>query len=757
MAVISNRLRMSASLPRTALAYVLSLVLVVAASLAVLAGGWVDGAGGVIIVSAVGITEAALLARSSIPRIAMLGLAIPLAVAVIVPLTLGQYVDDGIPTIGHAIARYTGAAAVGILSSETWTFTVGLATLLWLCSFWTGWWALRECHGVVAGLPLVVVLGVNALNAPSVGPILVPEAAALLALVLLAGVSELGSLDASWRGRGVTMLPNLGRRYTVAVAAGSIVVLSAALLLPPLTSVDVSGHFFPGPNAGNGGGGDAGTGSGAGDSTPKVGFNSATEPGGPLRLDPQVVLRYTTDIAVPSYLRVVNDTVFEAGNWYPDGWSGAQAETRAVPPGPLPRDRNPGDGGVSAFSQPVALHITSIVGAPTGGSNYAVFPGEPDQLGHGGTVIGSTNRGGAFLAVDAVSLNAAPNQVATLEAVGTIPTATADQLRSASDAYPDFVQPSRNIEDDGSGGLESLRHVAQQWTTGTHDAYSAASAIEQHLRDPTAFRYTLSPPVTPKGVWPIVYFLNRSHAGYCQYFAASMGALLRSIGIPARVVNGYGSGSAEEQSGPGRSTLGHAVSTTDAHTWVEAYFPGYGWVPFEPTPPSALGNYQPVPRGRAVTNPSPAPSGAATPKAQPTVTVTPSPSPSPSAGGGGPSGGGIPRWLTAVGFGILALLVFGAAGALAVVWWRRPRSLAGAWRRLALAGRFHGVRRSPAETRAMYASRLGRTVGVESQLATVAALSGKAEFGPVALDHDDVTVWRSLWREIAGPLLRGRT
>jgi len=227
--------------------------------------------------------------------------------------------------------------------------------------------------------------------------------------------------------------------------------------------------------------------------------------------------------------------------------------------------------------------------------------------------------------------------------------------------------------------------------------------------------------------------------------------MLRSLGIPARVVNGYGPGAAEEQAGPGRVNLGHIVSTTDAHTWVEAYFPGAGWVAFEPTPPSELGDYRPVTRGPVVSNPTPGPSSSGAVTAAPSAAATPTATPGASAGIG--SRGRSP-WLTA----LLLATVVGLAGAagwlLGMAWWRQPRSLAGVWRRIAVAGRLAGLRRSPSETRTAYAARLGRRLRVEAPFLTLAAVTGKAEFAAEPLDFEDVRSWRDAWHQAAEACVR---
>ena len=76
---------------------------------------------------------------------------------------------------------------------------------------------------------------------------------------------------------------------------------------------------------------------------------------------------------------------------------------------------------------------------------------------------------------------------------------------------------------------------------------------------------------------PLEYFLFEIQRGYCDYYASAMAVMLRSLGIPARTVSGYAEGLYDEESGI------YVITERDAHTWVEVYFPGYGWIEFEPT------------------------------------------------------------------------------------------------------------------------------------------------------------------------------
>src|SRR6478672_4300573 len=109
--------------------------------------------------------------------------------------------------------------------------------------------------------------------------------------------------------------------------------------------------------------------------------------------------------------------------------------------------------------------------------------------------------------------------------------------------------------------------------------YEAAVVLEHYFRA-HPFRYTLTPHLTGK-VPALADFMLFTHKGYCQMFSGAMALVLRLHGIPARVAVGFTPGKLQ-----GSDT--YLVNDRDAHAWVEVYFPGYGWIPFEPTPGSHL-------------------------------------------------------------------------------------------------------------------------------------------------------------------------
>jgi transglutaminase-like putative cysteine protease len=116
--------------------------------------------------------------------------------------------------------------------------------------------------------------------------------------------------------------------------------------------------------------------------------------------------------------------------------------------------------------------------------------------------------------------------------------------------------------------------LAQRLAAGQPTSYDLVRAVQSHLDD--SYTYSESP---PQRRFPLQAFLFRDGVGYCQQFSGAMAMLLRMDGIPARVVGGFA---------PGKQTKdGFVVTDFDAHSWVEVFFNGIGWVTFDPTPPAA--------------------------------------------------------------------------------------------------------------------------------------------------------------------------
>jgi hypothetical protein len=121
-----------------------------------------------------------------------------------------------------------------------------------------------------------------------------------------------------------------------------------------------------------------------------------------------------------------------------------------------------------------------------------------------------------------------------------------------------------------------IEHAALEVAARAPTPYAATAALEAWFRFRGGFTYSNHPAVFSEA--PLVGFVAETRAGYCQYFAGAMALMLRYLGIPARVAVGFSSGTYD----PVRGTW--TVTDHDAHAWVEAWFRGYGWLPFDPTP-----------------------------------------------------------------------------------------------------------------------------------------------------------------------------
>lgn len=120
-----------------------------------------------------------------------------------------------------------------------------------------------------------------------------------------------------------------------------------------------------------------------------------------------------------------------------------------------------------------------------------------------------------------------------------------------------------------------IAELARRLTANESDDWWRARRLETWLQSNLA--YTLEQP-TVKPADPIAHFLFDRRRGHCEYFASALAVMLRSIGIPARVVTGFQGGVRNPVSG------WHVIAASDAHSWVEAWIPNSGWTTFDPTP-----------------------------------------------------------------------------------------------------------------------------------------------------------------------------
>jgi transglutaminase-like putative cysteine protease len=121
-----------------------------------------------------------------------------------------------------------------------------------------------------------------------------------------------------------------------------------------------------------------------------------------------------------------------------------------------------------------------------------------------------------------------------------------------------------------------IADLAKQITAKGPSIIDKAALVEGYLKK--NYRYTLNL-TWPPGPQPVATFLFDAKAGNCEYFASSMAILLRTVGVPTRIVNGFMMGEYNPVGGD------YIVRQSDAHSWVEVYVPGHVWLDFDPTPP----------------------------------------------------------------------------------------------------------------------------------------------------------------------------
>lgn len=288
----------------------------------------------------------------------------------------------------------------------------------------------------------------------------------------------------------------------------------------------------------------------------------------------------------------------------------------------------------------------------------------------------------------------------------------------------------------GSSPYGQAYRLARHLLVGAATPYAYALAIEHYLA--SGFRYDQH---TVPSRYPLERFLFVSHLGYCQQFAGSMALLLRMGGVPARVATGFTTGAYD-------STIhGFSVSDLDAHAWVEAWFPGYGWVTFDPTPAAdpALGGGAAA--ASAGNQPSPStglglPSGS---RVLPHASSGTSTSPS---GGGASGSGGASAWPW-IGAGLLALLLLAALGA-----WRLTRAADDPVAELERAFRRTGRPLAPGTTLAALERRFSDAPEASGYVRALRMARYGA--GPVPGPPAQSRGRRAMRRELAGRGLAGR-
>ncbi|MFP3898753.1 MAG: DUF4129 domain-containing transglutaminase family protein [Dehalococcoidia bacterium] len=322
------------------------------------------------------------------------------------------------------------------------------------------------------------------------------------------------------------------------------------------------------------------------------------------------------------------------------------------------------------------------------------------------------------------------------------------ELRTAGTEYPGWLL-DRYVQLPGNMPQRVIE-LARELAADAENPYEKAAAIRDYLR---TLDYTLEIEAPPDGVDGVDYFLFDLEKGYCQYFASAMTVLLRACGVPSRLAVGYGPGEllgdhgADDMIGLTPGEWEERMLTfivRDSHSWCEVFFPGYGWIPFEPTP-----SFPPVIRG----SPSLAPPDDADEGSGGSADETEGGGVLPGDSGGPESVGARYVWLLAVS------IVLGLVGMALWLGWRRflgrvsePRA---AYARMGYLATLIGLRPRETLTPYEYGRRLSLALPEMSTASdTIVGSYVRACYGQADVSDEEKSGIAEAWLQIRNGLLR---
>jgi len=701
----------------------------------------------------------AIARASRLAYAAMSGLAVFGSLALLTPSPL---------TSGGALP----AIRTWLLALPNRTNTLLLMSLLLMfvaTGLWTSWWVFLRRNGLVALLPSGTILAVEIINDTSPGLTLftliwlTAAAAVLLRLNFVA-------LKEGWRTRRLPRAADTGWTFgEVGIEATAAILVIAFLLLPPLSSSDISAALIPGtmnPDAIHPFG--IGSNNSKPGSVGSIGYSEVVRPGSQLKAKSQTVMVVTGDTPVfYPYWRGIALAGWDGITWYelPSRAGGVPVRQQplVVARASVPRDDLPADSQriqllhnsfhvvvppeqtlgtvfsageiLSVDNQPTTVRgiMTSVPAPP--GSNVSLV-----------NVAGDSDSTATFDTVDRIRFARRLQPPYNYSVTEAIPNVDIQDLQSAGTDYPAWLAPYTTLYEDGrvAQGYSTARDaevatLAQSIvrSAGATTPYDQAKAIESWFLAKGRFTYTLKPPLARSGERPLDFFLFTSKKGFCQDFSTAMNVMLRTLRIPSRQMSGFGAGVFDEK------THQYTVNSLDAHSWVEVFFPGYGWIPFEPTPD---GINTPVnrPATKEALN---APQSA---NVQPSARIPPGLREPPGASTGfGSSAPFADIWrpILTVGAGLLLLALI--AVLLALRWLMAVRDVPRIWRRLLFLGDRLKVPRHLGDTPQEFGGRLAASMpALDTEVRRLATLYTRASFRRGGLSPDELAEARKAWSQI---------
>ncbi len=492
------------------------------------------------------------------------------------PDEIAPFLDKGVPELQARtyfvllrLLNWVDAAINRTASADNYVFIFEICFLVWWLAFLGMWSILRYGYIWRAVVPAALVMVINAYYAPEpIWSLLGLFSLVALFLLIRANLSE---QQLRWRDQQVTVSRDLGWDFVRTGMTYSVIVLTLAWLMPGLgrnvqirqllapinerweqTSQDLN-RLYQGLNRRQ--------------QAPAGSFGRQLTLGGERNVGDGLV--FNIDAPAGRYWRAVTYDTYTGTGWV--NTSETSVRLAAFQPAPI-----------GGWLERAPLTQTITLMAPTANVVFGApdirqidmtvdvvidgVPAAPLEAPALGDELPPAVEFSMVRARETLDIGDQYTLLSNATAV------TKPALQAAGTDYPATILDRYvQLPQDFSPRVAEL---AQSLTLTATTPYEQAKAIEGYLR---TIPYNDMIQAPPPDADPIEYFLFEIQQGYCDYYATSMAMMLRSLGVPARTASGYAEGMFDEESGL------YYVTERDAHTWVEVFFPGLGWVEFEPT------------------------------------------------------------------------------------------------------------------------------------------------------------------------------
>ena len=476
---------------------------------------------------------------------------------------------------GWLLALMKGGAG-----ADNLVFVTQLGLLGWWLGFLATWNLFRHQRVLIAAVPAGIALLINLYYSPInlTGYLLV----FLIAVLLLAVRVELARNETRWQMSRIRYAPDIYIDFLKAgIAFAAIAVLvswampnvanraNVERLIRPLERPwkaveDTWSRMYQSINY-----------PGVAPTAPRYGKNLAL--GGPVSLSDRPILE--AQFPTRTYWRAVTYDRYDGR-----GWTNTDHESSIIEQGQWL--------GEPLFA--ASAEMTATLRPLESGQDVILAPPQPVRVSLPVDAdIDRITEDGALVNVSRLRSRIELRPRAAYRVVSAVTQAPVYLLQTDKTEYPSWVtQRYLHLPESVS---QRVLELARQITAPYTNAYDKAVAIESYLR---SYPYSTDIAAPPEEMDAVEYFLFDVKQGYCDYYASAMAVMLRAAGIPSRLAAGYAPGELQTaQDDKPVVTDTYRVVERDAHAWVEAFFPTYGWIQFEPTASQPLVQRLIVPEG----------------------------------------------------------------------------------------------------------------------------------------------------------------